>query len=57
MDVSSLASISDYDVKNAMKHLWPLKSIGLYGIRNFVKKGSSKIIVPVLKFNFKLGLS
>ncbi|PNF19791.1 hypothetical protein B7P43_G14658 [Cryptotermes secundus] len=52
-----LAYISNRDVQNAIKRLRPTKSVGTDGIPNFVIKGCSEILVPVLRYIFNLSLS
>jgi hypothetical protein len=52
-----LASVSDSDVKNAIKRLRPSKSVGIDDIPGFIIKGCTDIFVPVLKHIFNLSLS
>jgi hypothetical protein len=44
-----LASVSDFDVIKAIKHLRPSKSVGVNGIPGFTLKGCTDIFIPVLK--------
>jgi hypothetical protein len=53
----SLVSVSNSDVQNAIKVLWPLKSVELDCIPKFVIKGCSEIFVPYLRPIFNLSLS
>jgi hypothetical protein len=52
-----LAPISDSDVFNALKCLWPSKSVGLDDIPDFAIKRCAHNFLPVLKHIFNLSLS
>jgi hypothetical protein len=53
-EILSLAPVSNSDVRNATKWLWPTKSVGLNGIPDFDVKDLPEIfvLVPVLKIFF-----
>jgi hypothetical protein len=56
-DFIPLFLISDRDIQKSIKRLRPTKSVGLGDIPRFIIKGSSDILVPVLKYVFNLMLS
>lgn len=55
-DFLSLPKITVDDVSLAIKKLKPNKSKGTDGIPNFIIKGCSNILIPVLTFIFNLSL-
>jgi hypothetical protein len=56
-DFISLVPISVLDIPKAVKRLRPTKFVGLDNIPDFIIKGCSDILVPVLKYLFNLSLS
>jgi hypothetical protein len=55
IEVLALVPISS--IQNAMKWMWPPKSVGLDGTPSFVIESCSKIFGPVIKFIFNFYLS
>jgi hypothetical protein len=56
-DNLSVFSVTDADVRKAIRWLKPSKSAGLDGIPGFIIKGCTDIFVPLLKYIFNLSLS
>jgi hypothetical protein len=56
-DNLSVLSVTDADVRKAIRRLKPSKSVGLDGIPGFIIKGRTHIFVPLLKYIFNLSFS
>jgi hypothetical protein len=56
-DNLSVFSVTDADVRKAIRRLKPSKSAGLDGIPGFIIKGCTDTFVSLLKYIFNLSLS